>query len=69
MVESASENKRDRKESILDAAESLFSQHSFAGVTMRQIANLAGFGVALPNYYFKSKLGLFKDVFCEERKF
>lgn len=52
-----------RRERLLDAAESLFSQRGFYGVTVRQVAELAKVDVALPNYYFDSKMGLFKAVF------
>ena len=53
-----------RRESVLNAAESLFSKHGFDGVTVRQVAKLAGVDVALPNYYFGSKRGLFNAVFA-----
>lgn len=48
---------------VLDAAEELFALHGFDGVTMRQIARLAEVDVALPNYHFGSKQGLFDAVF------
>ena len=54
---------KTRKDRILDAAEILFSKHGFDGVTIRQIARLSGVDVALPNYYFKSKRGLFEATF------
>jgi AcrR family transcriptional regulator len=50
---------RDR---ILDAAERLFAQHGFDGVTMRQIMRAAGADVALAYYHFKSKRDLFDAV-------
>lgn len=52
-----------RRERVLDAAESLFSKRGFYGVTVRQVAELAEVDVALPNYYFGSKRGLFDAVF------
>jgi len=52
-----------RRDLILDAAEAEFAVHGFDGVTMRQIAREAGVDVALPNYYYKSKRGLFDAVF------
>lgn len=52
-----------RFERVLDAAEELFALHGFDGVTMRQIAKLAQVDVALPNYHFGSKQGLFDAVF------
>ena len=56
-------DKKTRRDKILNAAEILFSEHGFDGVTMRQIAKLAGVDVALPNYYFNSKKGLFEATF------
>ncbi len=52
-----------RRDRVMDAAEALFSQRGFYGVTMRQVAELAEVDVALPNYYFGSKRGLFDAVF------
>lgn len=52
-----------RRDLVLDAAEELFSQRGFYGVTVRQVAEMAGVDVALPNYYFDSKRGLFDAVF------
>lgn len=51
------------RERLLDAAEELFADHGFDGVTVRQVAKTAGVDVALPNYYFGSKRGLFDAVF------
>lgn len=51
------------REKILDAAEELFAERGFFGVTVRQISDQAGVDVALPNYYFGSKQGLFDAVF------
>ena len=53
-----------RREMVLNAAEALFSEHGFDGVTVRQVSKLAGVDVALPNYYFGSKRGLFDAVFA-----
>lgn len=57
-----------RRELVLNAAEALFSEHGFDGVTVRQVARLAGVDVALPNYYFGSKRGLFDAVFERRTK-
>lgn len=51
------------REAILDAAEALFSQHGFHGVTLREVAREAGVDTALLHYYFESKRGLFDAVF------
>ena len=54
----------DTRESILDAAEDLFSKHGFYGVTIREVAREAGVDTALVHYYFGSKRALFDAVFC-----
>ena len=51
---------RDR---ILDAAETLFIEHGFAGTSVRAIATEAGVNLAATNYHFGSKKGLFSAVF------
>ncbi|RZJ18501.1 MAG: TetR/AcrR family transcriptional regulator [Brevundimonas sp.] len=53
----------DTRESILDAAEDLFSKHGFYGVTIREVAREAGVDTALIHYYFTAKRGLFEAVF------
>ncbi len=52
-----------KRERILDAAEALFAEHGYDGVTLRQIAKRAGVDVALANYHFGKKLDLFQAVF------
>ncbi|WP_337187086.1 TetR family transcriptional regulator [Phenylobacterium sp.] len=54
----------DLRESILDAAEALFSRHGFYGVTVRQVAAEAGVDTALIHYYFGAKRELFESVFA-----
>ena len=51
------------RERILDAAEELFAQHGFDGVTVRQVTRKANVDVALAHYYFGTKRGLFDSVF------
>ncbi|MDP4530297.1 TetR/AcrR family transcriptional regulator [Alkalimonas delamerensis] len=53
---------KDSKDRILDAAEELFARHGFDGVTLRQIASLAGVDVALTNYHFGKKQALLSAV-------
>jgi len=53
----------DLKQTILDAAESLFARHGFYGVTTRQVAAEAGVDTALIHYYFGAKRELFDAVF------
>lgn len=54
----------DRKTRILDAAERLFAEHGYDGVTLRRIAKQATVDVALTSYHFGSKDGLFRAVFA-----
>jgi len=51
------------REHILDAAEELFAEHGFDGVTVRQVTRKANVDVALAHYYFGTKRGLFDSVF------
>jgi AcrR family transcriptional regulator len=48
---------------ILEAAERLFAEHGLDGVSVRTIASAAHVDVALINYHFHSKVGLFRTVF------
>jgi AcrR family transcriptional regulator len=48
---------------ILDAAETLFSEHGLDGVSMRDIAVSAEVTLALVNYHFGSKDKLYRAVF------
>lgn len=59
--------KEDKKEIILQTAEKLFSELGYDGASTRSIANEAGVNMAMLNYYFGSKEGLYKAVF--ERRF
>lgn len=52
-----------KRERILDAAEALFAERGYDGVTIRQIASTAGVDVALAAYHFGKKLDLFRAVF------
>lgn len=51
------------RERILRAAERLFAEHGYDGVSVRRIAASAGVQIALLSYYFHSKLGLYRAVF------
>jgi AcrR family transcriptional regulator len=53
----------ETRDSILDAAEDLFSKHGFYGVTIREVAREAGVDTALVHYYFGAKRDLFDAVF------
>jgi len=50
---------RDR---LLDAAEDLFCEHGFDGVSVRDIAAAAGCNIASVNYYFGGKDNLYTEV-------
>jgi AcrR family transcriptional regulator len=58
--------KIDKKEHILDVAEKVFSDNGFDGASTRLISGEAGVNMAMLNYYFGSKEGLFLAIF--ERK-
>ncbi len=53
----------DRQQAILLAAEKLFSQRGYHGVTIRQIAEEAGVPLALVGYYYGPKHELFHAIF------
>lgn len=59
-------DKIDKKDHILDVAERVFSEKGFDGASTRLISGEAGVNMAMLNYYFGSKEGLFIAVF--ERK-
>jgi AcrR family transcriptional regulator len=54
---------RNGRERILDAAEQLFAQRGFYGVSLRDITQAAGVDVALVGYHFGGKRELFRAVF------
>ena len=54
----------DRKQAILLAAEKLFAQQGYHGVTIRQIAQEAGVPLALVGYYYGAKQELFYAIFA-----
>jgi AcrR family transcriptional regulator len=54
---------RNGKQRILDAAEQLFAQRGFYGVSLRDITRAAGVDVALVGYHFGGKRELFAAVF------
>lgn len=55
------------KESILSAAMRLFAEKGLRLVTVREICKVANVNVALVNYYFRNKNGLYQA--CVERLF
>jgi len=56
-------DKIDKKDHILDVAERVFSEKGFDGASTRLISGEAGVNMAVLNYYFGSKDGLFLAVF------
>jgi len=55
-------DKIDKKDHILDVAEKVFSELGFDGASTRTISGEAGVNMAMLNYYFGSKDGLFVAV-------
>jgi AcrR family transcriptional regulator len=51
------------RESLLDAAESLFSEHGVQAASLRAITQRAGANLAAVHYHFGSKQGLVRAVF------
>tara|TARA_R110000868_G_scaffold321783_3_gene582771 strand:+ start:8103 stop:8774 length:672 start_codon:yes stop_codon:yes gene_type:complete len=51
------------KDRILDSSVGLFGQYGYEATTARKIAEAAGVPVALINYHFGSKEGLYRAVF------
>src|SRR4051812_10671925 len=56
-------DKIDKKDYILDVAERVFSEKGFDGASTRLISSEAGVNMAMLNYYFGSKEGLFLAIF------
>src|SRR5690606_20536073 len=53
----------ETRERILNAAQKLFEQRSFTQVSVREITDAAGVGIAAINYHFGSKDGLLRALF------
>lgn len=58
--------KVDKRTEILKAAELLFSEFGYEGTSTRQIAKESGANMAMINYYFGGKEGVFLEI-MEER--
>jgi len=63
VVEATQRNAAATRTRILMAAEAEFADHGFDGVSVRQIALRADVPVALINYHYGSKEGLYKAIF------
>lgn len=55
--------KIDKKDHILYVAERIFSEAGFDGASTRMISGEAGVNMAMLNYYFGSKEGLYMAIF------
>jgi AcrR family transcriptional regulator len=58
------QQRAEKMEQILDAAEYLFSKHGLYGVTLKDVAKQVGAHHTLLNYYFVDKKKLFDAVFA-----
>lgn len=58
------QQREEKMEQILDAAEYLFSKHGLHGVTLKDVALRVGAHHTLVNYYFDDKKKLFDAVFA-----
>ena len=63
VVEASQRNSTATRARILQAAETEFADHGFDGASVRQIALRADVPVALINYHFSSKEGLYRAIF------
>ncbi len=63
IVEATQRNAASTRMRILMAAEGEFADHGFDGATVRQIALRADVPVALVNYHYGSKEGLYRAIF------
>lgn len=50
------------KEKILDSALEIFGEKGFKSATVREICNKAGVSIALINYHFRDKQGLYNEM-------
>lgn len=57
------EEKHEKKDHIIEVAEKLFSELGYDGASTRHIAQDAGVNMAMLNYYFGGKEGLYLAVF------
>jgi AcrR family transcriptional regulator len=65
MKKSSIEKNSSTEEKIKEAARKVFTQKGYAATRTRDIAEEAGYNLALLNYYFRSKEKLF-DIVCLE---
>lgn len=58
----SSNEEKDPRQRLLDAATELFADRSFKEVSIREICEKAGANVAAVNYYFRDKAGLYREL-------
>jgi len=56
-------HKEDARDRLLDAAEALFCEKGFEGVSVRELTATAGCNLAAVNYYFGGKDKLYAEMF------
>ncbi len=56
------------RKKILTAAESLFAQHGYAGVSLRQITVAAKVNLAAVNYHYYDKESLYREILTQRLK-
>jgi len=61
--------KPDKKDQILAAAEKLFALHGYDSASVRDICQEAEVNVAMVNYYFGTKEGLFREMVAQKATF
>lgn len=61
--------KTDKRDHILDAAEKLFATKGFDATSVRDIGQEADVNIAMLNYYFGSKEGLFHELVVRKASF
>ena len=54
---------QETSEKLIAAAERLFAEHGYNGVSVRMIAAAAGVNWSLLGYYFRGKEGLLSEVY------
>ncbi|MBK0383105.1 TetR/AcrR family transcriptional regulator [Pedobacter sp. SD-b] len=57
------EERQDKKDHILEIAEKLFADLGYDGASTRHISQAAGVNMAMLNYYFGGKEGLYLSIF------
>ena len=62
-IENTTQDSRQRRGTILDAASSLLADHGYAGTTMQMIAETAGFSVGYLYKHFPGKEALVDEIY------